>query len=443
MALTGLEIFKQLPKTNCKDCGIPTCLAFAMKVAQGQAGLDSCPHVTDEARANLEAASAPPQRLVEVGAGDKAFKVGQETSLFRHDEKFINPTAIALRITDDDADADGKCAAAKKLSFVRMGMTLEPDVIALYNASGDANTFAAAAGKIDAALGWPMVLCSNSADAVKAAAAKLKDKKPLICPGDGNPEDFVEIAKDCGGSLMVTETDLEKLAGLTSKIKAAGLEDMFIAPGHVGPAAGLEFLTKTRRAAMKKNCRELGYPVVMCAIDEDAVQATIDACAYVLKYAGIVVTEAFEPWQMLPILTTRQNIYTDPQKPVQVEPKIYDVGEPGDTSPVLITTNFSLSYYSVESEVESSRVPARIIAVDTEGTSVLTAWAADKFNAETITEAINKSEVSGKVKHKKVVIPGHVAVLSAGIEDESGWSVLIGPKEASGLVPFLKNDWKP
>lgn len=443
MALTGLEIFKQLPKTNCKDCGMPTCLAFAMKVAQGQAGLDACPHVGEDARANLEAASAPPQRLIEVGSGDKAFQVGQETSLFRHDDKFINPTAVGLRIADNDPDIDGKCAAAKKLSFVRMGMTLEPNLIAVQNASGDANTFAEAVGKIDAALGWPILLNSESVDAVKAAAAKLSGKKPVVCPGGQDPTGFVDAVKEAGGSLVVQEKDLEKLAELTGKIKEAGLEDMIITPGHVGPLEGLEFLTKTRRAALKKNCRELGYPVMMCAIDDDAQQAVIDACTYVLKYAAVVVTEAFEPWQMLPILTSRQNIYTDPQKPVQVEPKVYDIGEPDDGAPVLITTNFSLSYYSVESEVESSRVPARIIAVDTEGTSVLTAWAADKFNAETITEAINKADVSNMVKHKKVVIPGHVAVLSAGIEDESGWQVMIGPKEASGLVPFLKNDWKP
>jgi acetyl-CoA decarbonylase/synthase complex subunit gamma len=443
MPLTGLEIYKQLPKTNCKDCGMPTCLAFAMKVAQGQAGLDQCPFCSAEGRAALEAASAPPQRLVEVGAGENAVKVGQETSLFRHDDKFNNPTAIALRIADNDPDMAGKCAAAKKLSFVRMGMTIRPNIIALHNASGDPKTFAEAADKIDSTMGWPMMLCGGSLEAQKAAAAKLKGKKPLICPADANPEEFVPVAKECGGSLTVKGTDPGKLAELTEKIKAAGLQDLFISPGHVGTAAALEFLTKTRRAAIKKNCRSLGYPVVTVAIDDDPQQAVIDACTYVLKYAGVVVTEAFEPWQMLPILTTRQNIYTDPQKPVQVEPKMYEIGEPHDTSPVLVTTNFSLSYYSVESEVESSRVPARIIAVDTEGTSVLTAWAADKFNAQTITSAIQKSGVEKMVKHKKVVIPGHVAVLSAGIEDESGWSVLIGPKEASGLVPFLKNDWKP
>jgi len=443
MPLTGLDIFKQLPKTNCKDCGLPTCLAFAMKVAQGQAGLDQCPHVSAEARADLEAASAPPQKLVEVGAGERAFRVGQETSLFRHDDKFNNPTGIALRIADDDPDIDGRCAAAKALSFVRMGMTLKPDLIALHHASGDSRRLVEAVDRIEAALGWPLILCGANPDALKPAAERLKGKKPVIGPSDGHLEDFIPIAKACGGSLVVKGTDLTKLAELTTKVKSAGVEDLFISPGGVALAEALEFLTKTRRAAIKKKCRSLGYPVIVAAIDEDPRQSVIDACIYVLKYAGIVVTEAFEPWQMLPILTTRQNIYTDPQKPVQVEPKMYDVGEPNDTSPVLVTTNFSLSYYSVESEVESSRVPARIIAVDTEGTSVLTAWAADKFNAQTITGAIKKSEVEGKVRHRKVVIPGHVAVLSAGIEDESGWTVMVGPKEASGIVPFLKNDWKP
>jgi acetyl-CoA decarbonylase/synthase complex subunit gamma len=169
----------------------------------------------------------------------------------------------------------------------------------------------------------------------------------------------------------------------------------------------------------------------------------IEASAYVAKYAGVVVTDAAEQWQMLPILTTRQDIFIDPQKPVAVEPKIYEVGEVTPESPVLVTTNFSLSYYSVEGEVEASRVPAYIISVDTEGTSVLTAWASDKFNAETITKAMNDAKLDDKVTHRQLVIPGFVAVLSAGIEDESGWTVQIGPKEASGLPSYLKNQWKP
>jgi acetyl-CoA decarbonylase/synthase complex subunit gamma len=162
----------------------------------------------------------------------------------------------------------------------------------------------------------------------------------------------------------------------------------------------------------------------------------------VAKYAAVVVTDAWEPWQLLPVLTTRQDIYTDPQKPVAVEPRLYSVGQVGKDSPVLVTTNFSLSYYSVEGEVEASRVPAYILAVDTEGTSVLTAWASDKFNAETITKALKKSGLDGQLSHKKLVIPGFVAVLSAGVEDESGWSVEIGPKEAAGLPSYLKKQWK-
>jgi acetyl-CoA decarbonylase/synthase complex subunit gamma len=206
--------------------------------------------------------------------------------------------------------------------------------------------------------------------------------------------------------------------------------------------ATLEALTRVRRLSLK-GFRPLGYPTIAFAASEDPVMQVVEAATYVAKYAGVVVTDAVERWQMLAILTARQDIYTDPQKPVAVEPRLNVVGEPGDGAPVLVTTNFSLSYYSVEGEVEASRVPAYILAVDTEGTSVLTAWASDKFNAATITDALRKSGVADRVKHKKLVIPGLVAVLSGGIEDESGWSVVIGPKEASGIPSFLKNQWKP
>ena len=177
--------------------------------------------------------------------------------------------------------------------------------------------------------------------------------------------------------------------------------------------------------------------------DPDPLMQAIEASTYVAKYAAIVVTDAIEPWQMLPLLTTCQDIYTDPQKPVAVEPKLYAVGEVGPESPLLVTTNFSLSYYSVAGEVEASRVPAYILSVDTEGTSVLTAWASDKFNADTICRALKNSEIEGKLPHRTMILPGFVAVLSAGVEDESGWSVQIGPKEASGIPNYLKKQWKP
>jgi acetyl-CoA decarbonylase/synthase complex subunit gamma len=178
-------------------------------------------------------------------------------------------------------------------------------------------------------------------------------------------------------------------------------------------------------------------------VADDPYQVVVDAATFVGKYAAVVVAPISEPWQALAILTTRQNIFTDPRKPVQVEAKLYEVNSPDASAPLLVTTNFSLSYYSVHTEVEASRIPSRILAVDTEGTSVLTAWAADKFNAETITEALKASGIEETLKHRKMIIPGHVAVLSAGIQDESGWEVTVGPKEASGIGPFLKNQWKP
>jgi acetyl-CoA decarbonylase/synthase complex subunit gamma len=239
----------------------------------------------------------------------------------------------------------------------------------------------------------------------------------------------------------VRADSLEALADLTAKITAAGIEEIVLDPGTRGLRATLEALTRIRRLGLK-NFRTLGYPTIAFTACDDPTMQAAEAAAYVAKYAGVVVTDAVEKWQMLPLLTTRQNIYTDPQKPVAVEPKLYAVGEPGSQAPLLVTTNFSLSYYSVEGEVEASRVPAYILAVDTEGTSVLTAWASDKFNADTISKALKKSGIDGKLAHKKLVIPGFVAVLSASVEDESGWSVEIGPKEASGIPSYLKKQWK-
>ncbi|MHC4251302.1 MAG: acetyl-CoA decarbonylase/synthase complex subunit gamma, partial [Planctomycetota bacterium] len=235
---------------------------------------------------------------------------------------------------------------------------------------------------------------------------------------------------------------LDAVAELAEKVAAAGLEEIVIDSGARGLKGTVEDLTKVRRLSLK-GTRSVGYPAIAFATDSDPLMQSVEAATYIAKYAGVVVTDAVEKWQVLPVLTTRQDIYTDPQKPVQVEAKLYTVGEPGEDAPVLVTTNFSLSYYSVEGEVEASRVPAHILSVDTEGTSVLTAWASDKFNATTITDALKKSGVEGKVSHKKLVIPGLVAVLSGGIEDEAGWSVLIGPKDASGIPSYLKNQWKP
>ena len=444
MALTGLAIYKHLPKENCKECGLPTCLAFAMKVAAGQAGLDDCPKLGDDARSALEEASAPPQRRVTVGEGDSVVSIGQETVLYRHEERFHNPCGIAVRVEDSlaEAELDERLAAIGKLTFERMGRTMAIDMVAVENTSGDSAKFAAAAKKA-AALDKAVVLISSDAAALKAAGEAISDQKPLL-HYSGNADGLdaaVEAAAGLKLPLGVQSPSLEEIADVTEKAREGGVQEIVISPGKARPAEVLEFLSKSRRAALRKKFRPLGFPTLAFAPGEDDA-AIAAACWYVLKYAGIVVIDTVEPAAAVAIVTARFNIYTDPQKPVQVEAKLYEINEPGTEAPLLVTTNFALSYYSVESEVEASRVPTRILAVDTEGTSVLTAWAADKFNPETISEALNKSGAGEKVSHHKCVIPGMVAVISGSLEEESGWEVEVGPKEAVGIVSYLTSRWK-
>ncbi|MDP6045885.1 MAG: acetyl-CoA decarbonylase/synthase complex subunit gamma [Phycisphaerae bacterium] len=442
MALTGLDIYKKLPKENCKECGVPTCLAFAMKVASGQESLDKCPKLDEAAMGDLSDASAPPQRLIKIGGEANTIEIGQETVLYRHDEKFHHPTAIAMQLSDA-SDVPGACEAFKKLVFHRVGEDIQPDMIALVNDSGSADTFASAAAAINDALDVPMVLISSDVSALSAAAGgPLAGARPVLYyTGAAGDEGLADLASNAKMPLCVSGS-LDDVAAATEALAKAGVADMLISPGSVGADEGLTFVTKARRAALKKTFRPLGYPALVLACGEDKTAAALDALTYICKYAGVLVTDAWEPHLLVPILAARQNIYTDPQKPVQVEPRVYEVGDVTADSPLLVTTNFSLSYYSVESEVEASRVPCRILAVDTEGTSVLTAWAADKFNPETIAEALTAAGLDSTLSHHKIVIPGHVAVLSAQLADDSGWEVLVGPREASGLGPYLKNDWK-
>ncbi len=445
MALSGLEIYKHLPKSNCKECGLPTCLAFAMKVASGQAALEECPRLEQKAKDALGEASAPPQQLVTIGAGDAAIQIGQETVLYRHEDKFYHPTGIAVCVNDTlDADAVRKrCQDVVAMAFDRMGKTSVVELIAVFNASGNAQRFVDTA-KAAAESKRPLLLLSPSADALRAAGEAVAATRPLLWAMNSAAQidAAIQVAKDLSLPLCLEGHDFDSVVALTEQARAAGLKELVVSPGAVAPAAGLEFLTQSRRAAIAKKFRPMGYPVAMLAMNPDPDKAAIEASWYTLKYAGIVVTDLNEPHHILSICATRQDIYTNPQVPVQVSPGLHAVGEPGKDAPVLITTNFALSYYSVESEISACRIPAYILALDTEGTSVLTAWAAEKFTATSAADALSKSGVADKVGHKKVILPGLVAVLSGGIQDETGWEVLIGPREASGLASFLKHQWK-
>ncbi len=441
MALTGLEIYKHLPKTNCKDCGVPTCLAFAMKVASKQAAIDECPHVTEEAKAALGAASQPPQKLVKIGSGESDLEIGNETVMFRHDERFHHPCGVAVLVRDTDALED-KAARIEALRFERIGQIIAVDTVALECASGDGEKLKEAALLMNEKLGLPLVLIANEASHLEAAAAALAEARPLLWERGGPSQALIQLAAPHKLPLVV-EGDLQKCDTDTQKVGEAGIQEMVLCPGEVSPREALHFLTQTRRAALKSAYRPLGYPVLVRAWAEDLYQQALEAAGYVCKYAGIVVLETDSPEYLLPLLVTRQSIYIDPQTPVQVEAKVHEVNEPGRQSPLLVTTNFSLTYYSVFSEVEASRVPARILTVDTQGTSVLTAWAADEFGPEQIKKAIQKSGVLEALDegYRQPIIPGLVAAISGELEDEIGQKVLVGPKEASGIPRYLNNEW--
>jgi len=441
MALTGLEIYKQLPRTNCGDCGVPTCLAFAMKVAAKQAALEDCPHVTEEAKEAVGASSQPPQKLVTIGAGQKALKIGNETVMFRHDEKFHHPCGIAVLVADTD-DLEAKAEKIAALSFERIGQVMSVNVVALECKSGDGERMKEAAALLNERLGLPIVLIAGDAKALEPAACALADARPLLWELEGPSDVLIELASRHGLPLVV-EGALEKCDTDTQTAKDGGVEEMVLCPGRVSPRDALQFLTITRRATLKATHRSLGYPVLVRAWAEDPFQQSLEAAHYICKYGGIVLVDVDSPEYLLPLLVTRQSIYIDPQTPVQVEPKVFEINEPGPRSPLLVTTNFSLTYYSVFGEVEGSRVPSRILTVDTKGTSVLTAWAADEFGPEQIKKAIEESGVFDQLdeNYRRPVIPGLVAAISGELEDEIGQTVLVGPKEASALPRYLNGDW--
>jgi acetyl-CoA decarbonylase/synthase complex subunit gamma len=442
MAMTGLEIFKLLPKTNCGKCGVPTCLAFAMKVAAKQAALDQCPDVSAQAKEAIGAASAPPQKLVTIGTGDKALKIGNETVMFRHEERFHHPPGVAVLVSDTD-DVAAKAARVKLLSFERVGEVIAVNVVAVECASGDAEKLKGAAQTLSAATGLPLVLIAGSASLLAPAAKALAASRPLLWERNGPSDELLKLAAETKLPIVV-EGDLDKCDAAAQKARGAGIEELVLCPGEVDPVKALDFLTIARRAALKKTYRPFGYPTLARAWAREPFQQSLEACHYVAKYAGIVVITVDSPEYILPILTMRQDIYINPQVPVQVEPKLYTVGEPDDKAPLLVTTNFSLTFYSVLGEVEGSRVPARVLAVNTEGTSVLTAWAADKFGGAQVAEALKKSGALQMLAEpfRKPIIPGLVAVISGDLEDAAGCKVIIGPKEASGIPRFLKNEWR-
>lgn len=445
MALTGIQIFKLLPKTNCGECKYPTCLAFAMALASGKAELDACPHVAAEARAELSEASAPPIRQLGIGVGEYEVKIGGETVMFRHEKTFFNKPGFAIRITDtmDDEEVKSRFRKVHEFQYERIGTILRPELVALQetgNKERFLNLVRKACGEA-----YGIILMTNKTGVMKDALEISKEKKPLIYAATKeNCEEFGFLAKAFACPLAVKGQGMEGAAELTEKLTAMGLKDLVIDTSTRTVRESFQEQVMIRRAALVGKYKPLGFPTITfpCEMADTLIKETVIASCFVAKYAGIIVLSDFAGESIFPLLLQRLNIYTDPQRPMTTTEGIYPINNPDSTSPVLVTCNFSLTYFIVSGEIENSRVPSWLCIMDTEGLSVMTAWAAGKFVGDGVGAFIKKCGVAEKVDHKKLIIPGYAAAILGDLEDElPGWEILIGPREAAHLPAYLKM-WK-
>jgi len=422
-----------------------------MKLAAKQVELDLCPDVSDEAREKLAESAAPPVRLVTLSANGRESKSGNEIVLFRHEKTFYNPTGLFIRLRDDQPLAEIKAQAEEAASYVveYVGMELTIDGFAV-QATGDGDTFAAAVkGVLDTAK-LPLILIATDAAVMAQGLEGLGQEtgpsgggtRPLIYGATAdNWEAFADLAKKHETPMAIRADSLSSLAELTARIKDTGIEEIVLDPGVRDLKSSLALNTLIRRMALKKNFRPLGFPIISfpgeCADDEGLV--SVAATQAITKYGGFVVLDRFSPATIYPLLALRTNIYTDPQKPIQVQPGIYEINDPQADSAVMVTTNFSITYFSVANEVDGSGLPGWLLVADAEGMSVLTAWAAGKFDAERIAKSVKTTGIEEKISHHKLVIPGHVSVLLGELEEElPGWEILVGPREAVDLPGYLK-----
>ncbi len=441
MALTAIDIYKLLPKTNCGKCGVPTCLAFAMKLANKQAELAACPDVPEDAKTQLEESAAPPIRLVTVGTGDNAVEMGNETELFRHEKTFYHPTAYSLIVEDtlSPEELDVKIKEASELQFERVGQMLKIGMLTIKATSGDPVKFAEAVKSAQDKTSLPLILMSDKPEAIEEGLKVSSGSKPLIHAATiDNWEAMAGLAKNYKCPIVAFEDrGLDELEALVANIKKSGVEDIMLNFGVKPLGEALRLLTTLRRLQVKKNFRPLGYPVIL-SLEGDPEKEALSVAIYTMKYSAALMLNDISRWRMFPLFTLRQNIYTDPQVPIQVKPELYEINNPDENSPLMVTTNFSLTYFTVAGDIENSKIPSFLQVVDTEGLSVMTSFAAGKLTPEMVIDALEKSGAKEKIKHNKIIIPGMLARMTAKLKEKSGKEVIVGPRESSGIPKFLK-----
>jgi len=463
--LSPIDVYKLLPKTNCKECGEENCMAFATKIVNREVQVDQCPPLlkkeNEKAYNQLKEMLKPPVSEVIVGEGEKAVKLGGKLVMYRHEFTYTNPTAIAIDVTDEMPEEEllNRIKSTEQFSYEYIGYTLKLDMIAVRSTSGDPEKYKAAVKKVVENTKLPLILCTLNPNVAEAGLmAALKTRPLLYAATMDNWKEMAELSLMYNCPLVVSApNDLNLLASLTKTLLAYGVQDLVLDPGtfvNEGLADTLNNFTMLRRAACKAGEELVGFPLMgvpmVTWMDKgEAADELVKwreaylAAMLIVRYADVLVMHGADGWSLLPNTVLRQNIYTDPRKPVAVEPGLKEFGTPDENSPVLFTTNFALTYYTVASDIESSKTNAYLIVVETEGSAVDSGVAGRKLTAERVADAIKETGIENKVKHRKIIIPGKASRISGEIEELSGWKVQVGPRDSSEIPKYIIDKWQP
>ena len=446
MGLSGIQIFKMTPKKNCKECGCPTCMAFSMKVAQGAMDISQCPHMSEDALAQLSEATAPPMKTVKIGAGENEFSLGGETVLFRHEKTYVSKTRYAVSLCScmDDAAIDAKLAEIPKVDYERIGERMFAELVYVnYAADTDKDRYVEIVKKA-AALNRTLILGCKDVELAKAALEVCKEAKPVLNGADAsNYAEMSAVATEAGVVLGVSGADLSEIHDTVEKLEGLGNKNLVIDVTGADVKETFKNAVQIRKAAIKDGDRTFGYPSIVnlhkIAAGDLHKQAAL-LSLFTMKYGSVIVAEHIGYAEALPLYGLRQNLFTDPQKPMKVEPGIYPLNGADENSVCLTTVDFALTYFLVSGELERSGVPVNLIINDAGGLSVLTSWAAGKFSSSSIAKFFQEQDIEGKIKSRKLIIPGKVAVLKGELEAKMpGWEIIIAPNEAVQLVKFMKD----
>ncbi|MEM3566563.1 MAG: acetyl-CoA decarbonylase/synthase complex subunit gamma [Candidatus Bathyarchaeia archaeon] len=462
--LSPIDVYKLLPRTNCKECGEENCMAFATKVVNREVPIEKCAPLLkkefEKAYKQLKEMLKPAIKEVVVGTGENAVKIGGKLVMYRHELTYFNPTAIAIDITDEMPEEEilSRIKRVEEFRYEYIGQILKLDMIAVRSTSNDPDKFKATVKKVAENTKLPMILCSLNPTVLEAGLMAAPKARPLLYAATkDNWREIAELALMYGCPLTVfAPNNLKLLKSLAKTLLEYGVEDLVLDPGTFageGLADTLNNFTMIRRLACKQGDELLGFPLMGVPMTVWLESAGIApeivkwreaylAAMLTVRFADILIMHSLDGWALLPNVVLRANIYTDPRKPVAVEPGLKVFGTPDENSPVMFTTNFALTYYTVASDIESAKVNAYLLVVDTEGIAVDSAVAGRKLTAEKVAEAIKASGIENKVKHRKLIIPGKAARLSGEIEELSGWQVLVGPRDSSEIPKFLQEKWQ-